>query len=131
MNHRLIFGALVIACQLMLLQGCTASAGMAPRAAGELPAIKKDCTTCHLSHQQGQGAVLLKMPVSELCLECHQDRKSPAEHKIDVVPSMPVEGLPLTAGKITCTTCHDPHKNVNPRMLRVPATLLCTRCHKT
>jgi len=130
MNKKMLSCAGIFVVHFMLIQGCTASTGTAP-VPGELPSIKKDCALCHLSHQKGESAILLKKPVSELCIDCHGDRKAPAEHKVDITPSMPVEGLPLTAGKITCTTCHDPHKNVNGKMLRAPAKLLCSRCHKT
>jgi predicted CXXCH cytochrome family protein len=54
----------------------------------------------------------------------------PAEHKVNVVPSMRVKGLPLSDGKITCVTCHDPHKNRYGKLLRVKAKELCLTCHK-
>ncbi len=130
MRKKLVLGAGIAVVSVMLFQGCSASAGGGLTAPGAIPLIKKDCALCHLPHQKGEGAILLKKPVSELCIDCHGDRKAPAEHKVDITPSMQVEGLPLTAGKITCTTCHDPHKNVNGRMLRAPAKVLCARCHK-
>lgn len=101
-------------------------------ASGEsrLPAIKKDCGTCHLSHTMG-GEALLRAPLSELCLECHPDRKSPAEHRVDMMPTMPVLNLPLEDGKMTCVTCHDPHgKEPFPKMLRARPSKLCGMCHK-
>ena len=99
-----------------------------PAAAYPLPSIKKDCDTCHLSagtHKPGE----LKKQLPGLCLDCHRDRKAPAEHKIDIVPGMEVKGLPLFDGKIACTTCHDPHANMNGNMLRLPAKDLCLVCH--
>jgi len=94
-----------------------------------LPASKQDCTTCHGSHQKDKGTLLLKKPLSGLCIECHPDRMAPTEHKIGVVPSMNTGTLPLADNKLTCITCHDPHSNRYGRMLRVPAKALCQSCH--
>jgi predicted CXXCH cytochrome family protein len=55
---------------------------------------------------------------------------APNEHTVDVIPSMDVGGLPLKEGKVTCVTCHDPHKNPYSMLLRVPAKDLCLVCHK-
>ncbi len=93
-----------------------------------MPKIKKDCTTCHTSHGSG-GMLTLKEPITQLCIGCHPDRKGSAEHKVDVVPPSPVAGLPLTAGKMTCVTCHDPHSNANGAMLRMTRAKLCLACH--
>jgi predicted CXXCH cytochrome family protein len=92
-----------------------------------LPEIKKDCSICH-TQEGGKGGELNKA-LSQLCLDCHQDRKAPAEHKVDIVPSMDVKGLPLFNGKITCATCHDPHRNIHGRLLRLPGRKLCFVCH--
>ena len=37
----------------------------------------------------------------------------------------------LRDGRVTCTTCHDPHNNTNPHFLRVANTndALCLACH--
>ncbi len=96
----------------------------------DVPLIKKDCGTCHESHLMG-GGVLLKEPLSGLCIGCHPDRVK-ADHAVDIVPSMPVEGLPLDKdGRMTCATCHDPHgKTGIERMLRDWPEELCNRCHK-
>ena len=96
--------------------------------ASEIPEIKKECSICHLSHSMS-GAILLNKPLSGLCLDCHADRKSPGDHIVDVVPSMDVRGLPLTEGKMTCVTCHDPHKDPFGRMLRADPEKLCSICH--
>jgi predicted CXXCH cytochrome family protein len=93
---------------------------------GALPEAKKDCAACHKDITKGPALI---QPVPKLCLECHPDRKAPAEHAVDIVPSMPVRQLPLPGGRITCCTCHDPHSNSYGKMLRVPARDLCTRCH--
>jgi predicted CXXCH cytochrome family protein len=72
-------------------------------------AQKHECSYCHVTSDKTVQRQL-KAPLSELCVECHPERRSPNEHKVDIVPPMKVEGLPLSKeGKITCATCHDPH----------------------
>jgi len=48
------------------------------------------------------------MRLSDPCLDCHRDRKAPAEHKVDIVPATEVKGLPLAEGMMTYYTWHDP-----------------------
>ena len=68
-----------------------------------------ECSYCHVTSDKTVQQQL-KAPLSELCVECHPDRRSPNEHKADIVPSMKVVELPLSKeGKITRATCHDPH----------------------
>ena len=113
------------------MPGCTRATVPDARGAEEqeVPAIKMKCGTCHLSHDMAAMTPGLKKPVSELCFGCHKDRKPPGEHVVDVVPSMRVNDLPLTNGKMTCITCHDPHKNPYGKLLRVSPQELCRRCH--
>jgi len=93
-------------------------------------AAKHECDYCHTPHDIAGGSVL-KAPLSDLCLGCHPDRKSPKEHKVDIVPSMQVRDLPLSKdGKITCITCHDPHgKSGQSKLRRISLSELCLRCH--
>jgi predicted CXXCH cytochrome family protein len=77
-----------------------------------------------------KGKLPLRDYVTELCLECHPNGKNPSEHVTDVVPSMVVEELPLTEGRMTCITCHDEHKNTYRGMLRVRLGELCRTCHQ-
>jgi len=93
-------------------------------------AEKHKCDYCHISHGTA-GGLLLKAPLSDLCFECHPDRKTPNEHRVDIVPSMQVGGLPLSKdGKMTCITCHDPHgQNSQSKFLRMNPSELCLKCH--
>ena len=119
------------ACMVLFSAGCAETARHTtgrPKAGYSLPSIKKDCTICHLpanAPTTGQ----LKKKLSDLCLDCHRDRVPPTDHKVDIVPRREVKGLPLFDGKITCTTCHDPHANTHGSMLRMNATDLCQACH--
>lgn len=89
-----------------------------------------ECSYCHIDPDK-TGQQQLKAPLSELCLGCHPDRRSPNEHKVDIVPSMKVVDLPLSKeGKITCVTCHDPHETGGyPMLLRASQAELCSKCH--
>ena len=93
-----------------------------------VPEIKKNCALCHATH--GSKTIpLVKKPITELCAECHPGRKAPAEHRVDITPSMKVKGLPLQDGKMTCVTCHDPHSNQFGKLLRRKTMELCQVCH--
>jgi predicted CXXCH cytochrome family protein len=94
----------------------------------DIPSEKRDCGICHVSHMSG---MYLVKPLSELCTECHSDRIE-ADHRVDIVPSMDVGGLPLdSAGRMTCTTCHDTHGTMGiAYMLRAEPYELCNICHK-
>ncbi len=98
-------------------------------AKGEIHAINKDCALCHLPGEMKSWTASLIKPVSDLCIECHPDKEGPNRHAVDIVPPMKVERLPLTEGKLTCTTCHDPHANPYGWMLRLPSPDLCLVCH--
>lgn len=113
----------IVACSAVTASGTEKAADRA------VPEIKMTCATCHGSHDTTVRAPLLVKPLSTLCLDCHQDRTAPNEHVVDVAPKAKVQGLPLKDGKMTCVTCHDPHKNEHGKMLRLPARDLCLRCH--
>ena len=134
MKAAMILFSALFAMQVMIVPGCTAAARNTVPVEqhvqnGEVPKIKKDCTICHGPHEKKKGSTLLIKPVEELCVTCHADRMSAKEHKVDIVPPMKVWNLPLLNGKITCITCHDPHKNAYGRMLRMPESDLCLQCH--
>jgi predicted CXXCH cytochrome family protein len=122
---------LTSACSLLFSTGHADTALPAtsqPTASYQLPKIKNDCGICHLS----TGASVtgeLKKKLSDLCLDCHSNRTYPLEHKVDIVPKMDVQGLPLADGKVTCVTCHDPHANLHGKMLRMRSKDLCLVCH--
>ena len=96
--------------------------------------VDHQCADCHVSTPHNNDD--LKKPPSELCVDCHAARISAGEHKVDIAVStlgeMPdytlSSKLPLQAGKLTCITCHDPHKT--SLALRLPKNELCQQCHK-
>jgi predicted CXXCH cytochrome family protein len=114
---------------LSIPQGWAETAGEKKQRTFKVPHTMKDCRLCHLSHNVKKGTALLKKPVAELCIECHKDRKWPHEHKVDIIPPLKAKKLPLTDGKITCTTCHEVHENPYGKLLRMPEHDLCIQCH--
>ena len=124
--------ALIAAASTCIVTTACAGAGhkttVRPTVTYALPEIKKDCATCHLPTGTAKAGELKKKH-SALCLDCHQDRKAPADHKVDFVPAREIKGLPLSGGMITCFTCHDPHQNQYGSLLRMKATDLCRFCH--
>jgi DmsE family decaheme c-type cytochrome len=63
---------------------------------------------------------LLK-PQTELCLSCHQMRRAQLQRS---------SHMPFREGKVTCTSCHNPHGSPNPAQLK-QATVNenCYSCH--
>lgn len=93
------------------------------------------CTDCHVGHEP-QGRKLsadarfsapltdtrsTKQPQPELCLQCHQMRRAQLQRS---------SHMPYREGKVTCTSCHNPHGTPNPKQL-IQATTNenCLSCH--
>jgi DmsE family decaheme c-type cytochrome len=81
------------------------------------------CTTCHSVHSYASKAAQLKAPTEpQLCATCHRDKVA----KLDRENHMPV-----SEGKMTCSTCHSPHGSTNVKLLRKGDSVndQCTSCH--
>lgn len=115
------------------------------------------CNTCHVPHdakgarlwpsqpgtQTQKGTVL--STISALCYSCHDGTYTPkgetffendgTSHPIDIKPSDRVKipaDYPLDReGKLTCTTCHNPHRTAKDKYLREGwgDGELCIACH--
>lgn len=93
------------------------------------PSQKHQCDYCHVLSDKSHKAAL-KSPLSKLCVGCHSSRMEPGEHIVDIVPSMKVDKLPLSNGRMTCATCHDPHENSGyAKLLREKPSEICFKCH--
>jgi predicted CXXCH cytochrome family protein len=97
----------------------------------------EQCETCHLREPQRAGEELIfNYDVDYLCNYCHEIPGTNS-HPSLMVPSMPMPaGFPLDwQGRMTCGTCHDPHREdwgVNPALLRgdgVAGQTFCALCH--
>ena len=75
------------------------------------------CSDCHDDHQSPYPFRLKKMPLSELCTQCHDQ---------DTTSENAVHG-PVAAGE--CGACHDSHGSPNTYYLSKVGSELCFTCH--
>ncbi len=83
-----------------------------------VPEGRMTCSDCHDPHKgsilAGGGTSLLSE--NEMCLRCHPAQQGPFVFEHEAVR----EG---------CTTCHNPHGSVNPKLLVNRNSNLCLKCH--
>jgi DmsE family decaheme c-type cytochrome len=93
------------------------------------------CVDCHSGHE-GQATKVssdtrfnappttthsLKQSQPEVCLQCHQMRRAQLQRS---------SHMPYREGKVTCTSCHNPHGSPNPKQLiQATTTENCLSCH--
>jgi DmsE family decaheme c-type cytochrome len=93
------------------------------------------CVDCHTTHEKRSGSLArstflpeklsdiggLKKSSTELCLQCHQMRRAQLQRS---------SHMPFREGKVTCTSCHNPHGTPNPAQLIQPSVNEnCYSCH--
>ncbi len=83
------------------------------------------CVSCHAPHGSGRRA-LVRLSGDALCLQCHGDKK----------PGQPLAAILLnsphgtySAGKTTCTGCHD-FRPLQPGEIARDPNATCTTCHE-
>lgn len=124
-QHRL---GILILVMVFATSACAPVSGNPPSAQSNgLPALKQDCSLCHTGGAPNAGNLSKSEP--ELCLDCHPDAGGKRDHRIGVRPANPPKALPLKNGLITCSTCHDMHRNLNKRLLRMQQDAICIACH--
>jgi DmsE family decaheme c-type cytochrome len=63
----------------------------------------------------------MKKTQPELCLQCHQMRRAQLQRS---------SHMPFREGKVTCSSCHNPHGSPNPKQLiRATVNENCYSCH--
>jgi DmsE family decaheme c-type cytochrome len=78
------------------------------------------CSNCHVSHA-ARDPVLVKITQPAVCFACHQDQRA-MTHQISTHP--------LDAGKMSCSSCHNPHGGNGPKLLKAnTVTETCFTCH--
>jgi len=86
------------------------------QASGEKPLSSEVRYNAPLTENQG-----LKKQQPELCLGCHQMRRAQLQRS---------SHMPYREGKVTCTSCHNPHGTPNPKQLTHSTTNEnCLSCH--
>ena len=80
------------------------------------------CTECHaIMHNMAERANLQKETVLETCGRCHAQR---------VAQQMRFSHMPLSQGKMECTSCHNPHGSPNEKLLIASSVNeTCFTCH--
>jgi DmsE family decaheme c-type cytochrome len=80
------------------------------------------CTNCHVimeSHSARNN--LAKETVMDTCATCHPQKRAAMWRNAH---------MPVREGKMTCTSCHNPHGTVTPALLRENSlNETCYRCH--
>jgi DmsE family decaheme c-type cytochrome len=83
------------------------------------------CTTCHSVHNPESAArQLVKATETAVCATCHRVQVTKTERA--------VAHMPVREGKMSCTTCHNPHGSItNVKALKTGNSVgeLCTSCH--
>jgi len=91
-----------------------------------------ECSSCHTRgiNDPQAGVATLRTALPQLCIDCHQGRIAAGEHRINIQPiSAHPATLPLLEGRVSCSSCHDPH-GTQPAQLRLEAAHLCQDCHR-
>lgn len=81
------------------------------------------CVTCHSVHDfKSERAQLKNRTEAETCVSCH---------RVQVQKTLRFGHMPVAEGRMTCSSCHNPHGSMNERMLRVGNWIneSCVSCH--
>ena len=80
------------------------------------------CASCHSIHDPKSVTSQLKTStVTETCFGCHKTQRA---------QSLRTSHHPLREGKMTCTSCHNPHDGNSPKMIKAESNNeLCYTCH--
>ena len=81
-----------------------------------------DCTSCHSVHTSKSRAALLKASTqSDTCFICHKAYRSKVQRS---------SHHPIREGKMSCSSCHNPHDGTNPKMVTANSVNeKCYECH--
>ena len=81
------------------------------------------CGTCHSVHSPTSAEhQLVKATQTQVCATCHRLQVTKTERA--------VAHMPVREGKMTCTSCHNPHGTVTPALLKENSLNdTCYTCH--
>jgi DmsE family decaheme c-type cytochrome len=81
------------------------------------------CTSCHSAHDPAPGTPQLKASSEvEQCATCH---------RVQTLKMKRVAHMPVSEGKMACSSCHNPHGSTNVKLLRAGNWIneSCVSCH--
>jgi len=80
------------------------------------------CTSCHGVHTFASAKAQLKTRNdADTCYTCHKSERAKA---------MRTSHHPVREGKMSCSSCHNPHDGSTPKMIKADSVNeLCYRCH--
>jgi len=81
------------------------------------------CTTCHSVHDPKSEKAQLKAATEiETCATCHKPQAMKVRR---------TQHMPISEGKMSCTSCHNPHGSTNVKQLKVGNWVneSCVSCH--
>ncbi|ADP72408.1 decaheme c-type cytochrome, DmsE family [Rhodomicrobium vannielii ATCC 17100] len=81
------------------------------------------CTDCHtVMRKTSPRFQLAKGTVQDTCFQCHKDRRA---------QSLRTAHMPMIEGKISCSSCHNPHGSASETAMLKEATVndTCYQCH--
>ena len=81
------------------------------------------CASCHSAHDPKSVEHQLKTPTqTQLCQTCHQQQTAKMRR---------ASHMPITEGKMECSSCHNPHGTTNVKLLKAGNWLneSCISCH--
>jgi DmsE family decaheme c-type cytochrome len=98
------------------------SRGMACVNCHQIKPVKHDALTSEARFNSPVGGTKsLSKSEPEVCLQCHQMKKAQLQRS---------SHMPYREGKVTCSSCHNPHGSANPRqLLQATANENCYSCH--
>jgi DmsE family decaheme c-type cytochrome len=78
------------------------------------------CTSCHAVHTH-QDKVMNKTEQPEVCYTCHKSQRAQFHRQ---------SAHPVTAGKVSCSDCHNPHGSTGPKLMaKKSINETCYTCH--
>jgi DmsE family decaheme c-type cytochrome len=80
------------------------------------------CSSCHSAHDPKSAKGQLKAKTeTETCFACHKTQRAQSQR---------TSHHPVREGKMSCTSCHNPHEGNRPKMLKTETVNeLCYTCH--
>lgn len=81
-----------------------------------------DCTSCHSVHASKSKTALLKAAAqADTCFTCHKAYRAKSQRS---------SHHPIPEGKMSCSSCHNPHDGSNPSMVTADSVNeKCYECH--